>query len=77
MLGRDNQFWDYHKGELIRAGVGFNRVRLTQGVLATLNDAALNPKHTLRRSARQTQVASCASHAGYFAQAEREQPKGR
>lgn len=47
MLGRDNQFWDYHKGELIRAGVGFNRVRLTQGVLATLNDAALNPKHTL------------------------------
>jgi hypothetical protein len=47
MLGRDNQFWDYHKGELIRAGVGFNRVRLTRGVLATLNDAALNPKHTL------------------------------
>jgi glycosyltransferase involved in cell wall biosynthesis len=49
VLGRDNQFWDYHKGELIRAGVGFSRVRLAKGALATLNDAALNPKHTVER----------------------------
>jgi hypothetical protein len=49
VLGRDNQFWDYHKGELIRARVGFSRARLAKGALATLNDAALNPKHALER----------------------------
>jgi len=49
MLRRDTHFWDYHKSALIRAGVGFSRARLAKGALATLNDAALNPKHTVER----------------------------
>lgn len=49
MLGRDKQFWDYHKGELTKADVGFSRARLAKGALATLCNAALNPKDTLER----------------------------
>jgi glycosyltransferase involved in cell wall biosynthesis len=53
MLGRDKQFWDYHKGELTKAGVGFSRARLADGALAMLYNAVLNPKDTLQRLLRQ------------------------
>jgi hypothetical protein len=49
MLGRNKKFWDYHKGQLTEAGVGFSRARLARGTLATLWEALLNPKDTLER----------------------------
>lgn len=49
MLGRGKQFWDYHKGELAKSGVGFNRARLAEGALAVICDAALNPKDTVSK----------------------------
>ena len=52
MLGREKQFWEYHKRELTKAGIGFNRARLAEGVLAVLCDAALNPKQTVGRLLR-------------------------
>jgi glycosyltransferase involved in cell wall biosynthesis len=55
MSGRDKHFWDYHKGELTKAGVGFSRARLAQGALAVLYNAALNPKDTVERLLRPAQ----------------------
>jgi glycosyltransferase involved in cell wall biosynthesis len=49
ILGRDKQFWDYHKGELTALGLGFSRVRLAKGTLTSLCDATLNPKKALER----------------------------
>jgi hypothetical protein len=49
LLGRDKEFWDYHKGELIKAGIGFSRVRVVNGALITLGNALLNPKDTVER----------------------------
>jgi glycosyltransferase involved in cell wall biosynthesis len=54
MLGREKRYWDYHRAELTKNGIGFTRVRLAKGALAVLCDAALNPKKTvegLRRRA--------------------------
>jgi glycosyltransferase involved in cell wall biosynthesis len=48
ILGRDKQFWDYHKGELTKAGFRFSRARVAKGTLAMLCDAALNPKEALQ-----------------------------
>jgi glycosyltransferase involved in cell wall biosynthesis len=53
MLGREKQFWDYHKGELTKASGGFRRARLAKGALAVLYNAALNPKDTVERLLRQ------------------------
>lgn len=47
--GRDKQFWDYHKRELIRAGVGFSWARVAKGVFETLCDAAVNPKNSVEK----------------------------
>ena len=47
LLGHDKTFWDYHKGELIKAGVGFSRICLAKGLLQTLSNAALNPLDTV------------------------------
>lgn len=47
IMGRDSNFWDYHKGELARLGLGFSRARLAKGTLAAVCNAALNPKRTL------------------------------
>lgn len=47
LLGREKRFWDYHKEELAKAGIGFSRVRLAKGVLAALSSAALSPKHSV------------------------------
>jgi glycosyltransferase involved in cell wall biosynthesis len=49
MLGREKKFWDYHKGELTKAGMGFSRVRLANGFLRTVCNAALNPRDTVER----------------------------
>ncbi len=49
IFGRDKQFWDYHKRELTKAGVGFSRARLAKGTLTTLCNATLNPKETVER----------------------------
>jgi glycosyltransferase involved in cell wall biosynthesis len=47
MLGRDKQFWDYHRGALTAVGLSLNRVRLLKGLLGVLCNAALNPKNTM------------------------------
>lgn len=52
LRGRDKQFWEYHKNELDKSGVGFSRARLAEGLLSTLCEAALNPKHTMERLLR-------------------------
>lgn len=45
----DRKFWEYHKGKLIEAGVGFDRWRLIRAFLGKLADAAFNPKLALDR----------------------------
>jgi glycosyltransferase involved in cell wall biosynthesis len=52
LSAREKHFWDYHQGELARCGIGFDRVRLAEGVLAVLCDAALNPKDTVSKLLR-------------------------
>jgi glycosyltransferase involved in cell wall biosynthesis len=52
MLCREKQFWVYHRGELTKAGVGFDRARLAEGALAVLCAAALNPKATVEKLLR-------------------------
>jgi glycosyltransferase involved in cell wall biosynthesis len=49
MLRRDKQFWDYHKAELNKAGMGFSYARLVKGTLETLCGAAVDPRNTVRR----------------------------
>jgi glycosyltransferase involved in cell wall biosynthesis len=49
LLGRQKQFWDYHKQEMAKAGTSFSRARLTKGALTTLRDAVLNPQNTVER----------------------------
>jgi hypothetical protein len=52
MLGRNKHFWEYHRRELVKAGVGFSRARVVRGTLETLCDAALNPMNTVQRFLR-------------------------
>jgi glycosyltransferase involved in cell wall biosynthesis len=40
---RSGKFWEYHKGKLAEAGVGFSRGRLAKAVLSKLITAALSP----------------------------------
>lgn len=49
IVGRDREFWNYHRKQLTEAGVEFSRARLAKGALITLYAAALNPKHTIER----------------------------
>jgi glycosyltransferase involved in cell wall biosynthesis len=49
LLGREKRFWDYHKAELIKAGMGFSHARVVNGALITLRNALLNPKDTVER----------------------------
>jgi glycosyltransferase involved in cell wall biosynthesis len=52
MLGRDEEFWKYHKSALSKAGIASNRIRLAKGALETLCLAALNPGDTVLRMLR-------------------------
>jgi len=61
IFGRDKQFWDYHKGELTKAGVGFSRARLAKGTLTTLCNATLNPKETVERLLQRRRAGELAS----------------
>jgi glycosyltransferase involved in cell wall biosynthesis len=49
MLGREKEFWDYHRRQITEAGVGFSRSRVVGGALATLWEAGLNPKDAIER----------------------------
>lgn len=53
LLGREKQFWDYHKEEMAKAGMRFSRARVTKGALRTLGNAALNPQKTVERLLQQ------------------------
>ncbi len=50
--GRDRTFWEYHKGALQRAGVGFSRARLARTVIARIAAAGLSPKDSLQQLSR-------------------------
>jgi glycosyltransferase involved in cell wall biosynthesis len=52
ILGRGRMFWTYHKTKLTEAGVGFNSVRVATGALATMSEAALNPKSSVEKLLR-------------------------
>jgi hypothetical protein len=41
LRGRDRAFWDYHRKQLEDAGLGFSRVRVLSGMLATVLGVAL------------------------------------
>ena len=55
LLRRDKQFWNYHKGQLIDAGVGFSSSRLMQGLIKTLAGAVVRPRYGAKRLLRATQ----------------------
>jgi hypothetical protein len=44
---RDKKFWNYHKGKLAEAGVGFSRARLAGAMLARLTRAVVNPNESI------------------------------
>lgn len=47
IMGRDERFWNYHRGALTTLGLGFSRARLAKGALTAICKATLNPKRTL------------------------------
>ncbi|MBB6142865.1 glycosyltransferase involved in cell wall biosynthesis [Silvibacterium bohemicum] len=46
---RDGAFWDYHRSQLINAGVGFSRARLAKAIFTRLCKAMLNPPETMQK----------------------------
>lgn len=48
-LGRDKEFWDYHKTQMIKTGLGFSRARLARAALGSLGTAALALPTALRK----------------------------
>jgi glycosyltransferase involved in cell wall biosynthesis len=49
LVGRNEQFWEYHKGQLTRAGVGFSRSRVAKGASQCLLGATLHPKTSIEK----------------------------
>lgn len=49
LLGRNEDFWAYHKGKMAELGMPFSRLRLTRGLLAAISEAALNPQRSFAR----------------------------
>jgi glycosyltransferase involved in cell wall biosynthesis len=52
MLGRDRNFWDYHKRKMTESGIGYSRLRLARGALGTFADVVLNPKNSIEKLLR-------------------------
>lgn len=50
LLGRDKNFWTYHKKRLTDSEVGFSPFRLLVGMLAVVMQGALSPGETLTRA---------------------------
>jgi len=53
---RGKKFWDYHKMKLVEAGAGFDRIRLAKAVLGKLTSAVLNPKDTLEKVLKGSEI---------------------
>jgi glycosyltransferase involved in cell wall biosynthesis len=49
MLRRDKAFWDYHRTQLVDAGVGYRSARVLGGAIATIVSAAVNPGSTISK----------------------------
>jgi glycosyltransferase involved in cell wall biosynthesis len=56
LMGRDGQFWAYHKGVLAELGLDLNRWRLGCSLVATLLDAALRPKDSMARLLKRKRI---------------------
>lgn len=52
ILGRGKTFWAYHRTKLAETGGGFSRIRVARGALATMLEAALNPKSSAEKLLR-------------------------
>jgi glycosyltransferase involved in cell wall biosynthesis len=52
MLGRDEEFWNYHRTELSKAGILLSRARLAKGALEIVCMAAINPGDTVQKMLR-------------------------
>ena len=61
LLGGHSQLWEYHKRQLAQSGIGFSRLRLAMGTMATLYDAALNPKHSFQKLLKRRDIGKAAS----------------
>jgi glycosyltransferase involved in cell wall biosynthesis len=48
-LGRDREFWSYHRQAFAETGLGFSRARLVRAALANLRDAVLCPRDTIEK----------------------------
>jgi len=46
---RGEKFWSYHKRQLRELGYGFNRLRLTKGMLANLGASGLSPVRSIQK----------------------------
>ena len=49
LLGRDKNFWTYHRKQLSDSQVGYSPLRLLTGVLTVVLHAALSPGETLKK----------------------------
>ncbi len=49
LLGREKNFWTYHRKQLSDSQVGYSPVRLLTGMLAVVLHAALSPGETLKK----------------------------
>jgi glycosyltransferase involved in cell wall biosynthesis len=56
LLGGQRQLWEYHKRQLAQSGIGFSRLRLAMGTMATLCDAALNPEDSIQKLLRRREM---------------------
>ncbi len=57
VLRRDKRFWNYHKGKMVAAGVGFDRSRVVVGLFAAVIKI-LNPRNASERFARRIGLAA-------------------
>lgn len=62
ILGRERQFWEYHRSQLMKAGVGFSRARVLLGSLAQVSANILKPKETLGKFLRFKQTRNHSPH---------------
>jgi glycosyltransferase involved in cell wall biosynthesis len=52
LLGREKNFWTYHRKRLSDSRIGYSRLRLLTGVLTVILQSALSPGRTLKKLLR-------------------------
>jgi glycosyltransferase involved in cell wall biosynthesis len=49
LLGREKNFWTYHRKQLSDSQIGYSRLRLAMGILTVIQQSVLNPGETLKK----------------------------